>query len=204
MSPVTAAEISSENDWTSADTSTDITPPHRTGQRTHTRRTRLLGCAIRRGKIGSHRTLVRLDATRNPEARISRQEISAQSLVPSAPMPASHSMVDRLALTNEPGDVFVSTAPTDARHVFGGLLIGQALRAAQLTVDATRPAHSLHASFVVAGAGGEHVRYEVERTRDGGSFGTRRVVARQSRGVVLVMTADFHDDEPGLEYELPA
>lgn len=113
-------------------------------------------------------------------------------------------MVDRLALVGEAGDVFVSASPTDARHVFGGLLIGQALRAAQLTVDASRPAHSLHASFVVAGTGGEPVRYEVERTRDGGSFGTRRVVARQRRGVVLVMTADFHDAEPGLEYELPA
>ena len=119
-------------------------------------------------------------------------------------MPASHSMLDRLALIEEPNDVFISASPTDARHVFGGLLIGQALRAAQLTVDSGRPAHSLHASFVVAGSGGEHIRYEVERTRDGGSFGTRRVVARQSRGVVLVMTADFHDDEPGLEYELPA
>ncbi|MCU1359575.1 MAG: Choloyl-CoA hydrolase, partial [Ilumatobacteraceae bacterium] len=114
------------------------------------------------------------------------------------------SMVERLALVEQPGDEFVSSSPTDRRHVFGGLLIGQALRAAQLTVDPVRLAHSLHASFVVAGTGAQHVRYEVERTRDGGSFSTRRVVARQERGVVLVMTADFHDDEPGLEYELPA
>jgi acyl-CoA thioesterase-2 len=112
-------------------------------------------------------------------------------------------MADRLALVAHDDDVFVSASPADSRHVFGGLLIGQALRAAQLTVDAGRPAHSLHASFVVAGTGGEPIRYEVERTRDGASFGTRRVVARQERGVVLVLTADFHDDEPGLEYELP-
>ncbi len=114
------------------------------------------------------------------------------------------SMVDRLQLVGQPNDVFVSAAPTETRHVFGGLLIGQALRAAQLTVDPSRPAHSLHASFVVAGVGGQHVTYAVERTRDGASFSTRRVVAHQSRGVVLVLTADFHDDEPGLEYELPA
>lgn len=117
-------------------------------------------------------------------------------------------MVQRLALVEQAGDVFTSASPTEHRHVFGGLLIGQALRAAQLTVPASgpvsRPAHSLHASFVVAGTGDEHVRYEVERTRDGASFSTRRVVARQARGVVLVLTADFHDDEPGLEYELPA
>jgi acyl-CoA thioesterase-2 len=114
-------------------------------------------------------------------------------------------MIDRLALgPAAETDVFVSREPADARHVFGGLLIAQALRAAQLTVGDRRPAHSLHASFVVAGTGGERIEYAVERTRDGASFSTRRVVARQGRGVVLVLTADFHDDEPGLDYELSA
>lgn len=111
-------------------------------------------------------------------------------------------MADRLALDVVEDDVFISRAPTDERHVFGGLLIGQALRAAQLTVDG-RGAHSLHASFVLGGVGGEPVRYEVERTRDGASFGTRRVVARQSRGIVLVLTADFHRDEAGHDYAEP-
>jgi acyl-CoA thioesterase-2 len=112
-------------------------------------------------------------------------------------------MVDRLALDEVEADVYVSHEPTDRDHVFGGLLIGQAVRAAQLTVTGSRPVHALHASFLVAGTGGERVRYEVERTRDGASFTTRRLVARQARGVVLVMTADFHDDESGLEYETP-
>ena len=116
------------------------------------------------------------------------------------------SMADRLALLaeDERGDVFVSRDPADAEHVFGGLLIGQALRAASLTVPGDRPAHSLHASFVAAGRGGERIRYEVEPTRDGSSFGTRRVVARQAHGVVLVLTAGFHGDEPGPEYEAAA
>ena len=113
-------------------------------------------------------------------------------------------MADRLALDAASGDAFVSRQPTEANHVFGGLLIAQAARAAQLTVAGDRPLHALHASFVVAGRGGERVRYEVERTRDGGSFSTRRVVARQERGIVLVLTADFHDEEAGLEYETPA
>ncbi|MET0324606.1 MAG: acyl-CoA thioesterase domain-containing protein [Ilumatobacteraceae bacterium] len=113
-------------------------------------------------------------------------------------------MADRLALVETGDDGFVSRDPADDRRVFGGLLIGQALRAAQQTVTAERPAHSLHASFVDAGTGGEPIRYDVERTRDGSSFTTRRVVARQERGVVLVLTADFHHDEPGVEYEAPA
>ena len=45
------------------------------------------------------------------------------------------------------------------------------------------------------------LHHEVERTRDGMSFATRRVVVRQAAGVVMVLTADFHDAEPGLEYE---
>ena len=109
-------------------------------------------------------------------------------------------MADRLALDQVGDDRFVSHDPTEVRHVFGGLLIAQALRAAQLTVSG-RLAHSLHASFVVAGTGGEPVRYAVERTRDGSSFATRQVVASQARGTVLVLTADFHRDEEGHEYQ---
>ena len=120
-------------------------------------------------------------------------------------------LADRLAIDPVSADVFSSTHPPDPQHVFGGLLVAQALRSAQFTVPADRDAHSLHASFVRAGTGGERVRYEVERTRDGTSFCTRRVVARQSPdghgdsdGVVMVLTADFHRDEPGLEFETPA
>jgi len=112
-------------------------------------------------------------------------------------------LIERLALADTGADTFESE-PVDGAHVFGGLLVAQALRAASLTVDAGRDVHSLHASFVAAGMGGESVRYETERTRDGSSFATRRVVARQSKGVVLVLTADFHADEPGVEYEVAA
>ena len=113
-------------------------------------------------------------------------------------------MRTRLALDEVAEDVFETHETPAAGHVFGGLLVGQALRAAQLTVDDDRPAHSLHLSFALAGTGGQPIRYEVERTRDGSSFATRRVVARQSKGVVAVLTADFHHDEPGVEFERPA
>ncbi|MEZ5219822.1 MAG: thioesterase family protein, partial [Ilumatobacteraceae bacterium] len=63
---------------------------------------------------------------------------------------------------------------------------------------------SVHASFLSSGRGGEPIRYEVERTRDGASFGTRRVVVRQDHGVVLVATIDYHDDEDGEEYSRPS
>jgi acyl-CoA thioesterase II len=116
----------------------------------------------------------------------------------------SFSMVGRLALDETEPDVFVTHDIPAAGHVFGGLLIGQALRAAQLTVSDDKPAHSLHLSFAIAGTGGEGIRYEVERTRDGASFATRRVVAHQERGIVVVLMADFHADEPGVEYQTTA
>ncbi len=112
-------------------------------------------------------------------------------------------MAERLALDPSGTDQLTSRDPADARHVYGGWLIAQALRAAASTVAADRHAIAVHASFVVAGTPEEHVRYAVERTRDGASFTTRRVTASQDAGTVLVLTADFQRDEPGADYELP-
>ena len=80
-------------------------------------------------------------------------------------------------------------------RLFGGQVVAQALRAAALTVDATRPAHSLHAYFIRPGSHEEPVRYEVERLRDGRSFSTRQVVARQSGGAILNLSVSFQVDE---------
>lgn len=121
----------------------------------------------------------------------------------SRPPSRSRSVEDRLALQPISGDRFVGREPPRRGHVFGGLLIGQALRAAALTVAGRQP-HSLHASFLESGTGGEAVGYAVERTREGTSFATRRVLARQGERTVLVLTADFQRDEIGLSYEAAA
>jgi acyl-CoA thioesterase-2 len=114
------------------------------------------------------------------------------------------SLVQRLALVPRGDDSFVSALPTEGPPVFGGLLVGQALRAAALTLENDQPARSLHASFLLPGTGGEALQHEVERTRDGASFATRRVVVRQEAGIVLVLTADFHREEDGVAYQQPA
>src|SRR5947208_1121064 len=79
--------------------------------------------------------------------------------------PSGGSMVDRLALVDEGDGVFTSPGELERQHVFGGLLVGQALRAAHLTVKDGRQPCSLHASFVLAGRGTEPIRYERARTR---------------------------------------
>jgi acyl-CoA thioesterase-2 len=109
----------------------------------------------------------------------------------------------RLALDEVAPGIYQSSETPPPGHVFGGMVIAQALRAAQLSVGDDKPAHSLHLSFAVAGTGGEPIRYEVEPTRDGASFATRRVVARQARGVIAVLMSDFHADEAGVEYQTP-
>ncbi|CEF23712.1 Acyl-CoA thioesterase 2 (fragment) [Xanthomonas citri pv. citri] len=56
------------------------------------------------------------------------------------------------------------------KYVFGGQVLGQALAAAQATVENGRQAHSLHAYFLRAGNIDHPIVYDVDRTRDGGSF----------------------------------
>lgn len=56
------------------------------------------------------------------------------------------------------------------KYVFGGQVLGQALSAAQATVENGRQAHSLHAYFLRAGDIDHPIVYDVDRTRDGGSF----------------------------------
>jgi len=86
--------------------------------------------------------------------------------------------------------------------LFGGQILGQGLKAAALTVDPSRVAHSLHGYFLLAGASDIPVIYDVELTRDGGSFSTRRVVARQRAKTIFHMELSFHRQEQGYEHEV--
>lgn len=90
------------------------------------------------------------------------------------------------------------------QRVFGGLVISQALVAAQRTVEG-RSVHSLHAYFLLAGDPSIPILYEVDRIRDGRSFATRRVVAIQRGKAIFAMSASFHTDEDGFEHmaEMP-
>jgi acyl-CoA thioesterase-2 len=86
-------------------------------------------------------------------------------------------------------------------QVFGGQVIGQALSAAQYTVD-NRVAHSLHAYFLRRGDATSPIIYEVDRARDGGSFSNRRVVAIQHGRPILNLAASFQSPEDGLEHQV--
>jgi acyl-CoA thioesterase-2 len=94
-------------------------------------------------------------------------------------------------------DTFVGIAadyPWRGR-LYGGQVIAQALRAAIHTVDTDRQTHSLHSYFIRPGSPKEPIRFEVERLRDGRSFCTRQVVARQSSGAILNLSVSFQVEE---------
>ncbi|WP_420391894.1 acyl-CoA thioesterase II [Acuticoccus sp.] len=85
------------------------------------------------------------------------------------------------------------------QRVFGGQVIGQALVAANRTVEG-RAAHSLHGYFMRPGDPAVPIIYEVDRLRDGRSFTTRLVSAIQHGHAIFTLLASYHDEEDGLEH----
>jgi acyl-CoA thioesterase-2 len=90
-----------------------------------------------------------------------------------------------------------------APQVFGGQVLGQALRAAYATVDGRHVAHSLHAYFLKRGDFNAPIVYFVDRSRDGHSFSNRRVTAIQHGEQIFHMAASFQLPQSGLEHQLP-
>ena len=86
-------------------------------------------------------------------------------------------------------------------RIYGGQVVAQALWAALKTVDAEFLPHSLHAYFIRGGTLDEPVRYEVDRLRNGRSFCTRAVVARQSGGAILHLSCSFQRAEDDAEVQ---
>jgi acyl-CoA thioesterase II len=102
-------------------------------------------------------------------------------------------------------DVWVGVGP---RYPWGGLyggqIVAQGLRAGAATVEPRFRIHSLHAYFIRRGDHEEPIRFEVERLRNGRSFCTRQVVARQAVGAIFSMSLSFQVDEAGHDVQIAA
>lgn len=93
-------------------------------------------------------------------------------------------------------DVFVGTGPQYPwGGLYGGQIVAQALRAAARSVDPEFQPHSIRAYFIRRGDHTEPIRYEIDRIRNGRSFTTRRVVARQAVGAILNAESSFQRPE---------
>jgi len=110
--------------------------------------------------------------------------------------------LDMMRLEPHGPDTFVGVGPAYPwGGLYGGQIVAQGLRAAGLTVEPQFRVHSLHAYFVRRGDASEPIRFEVERVRNGRSFVTRSLEARQSTGAILTMTASFQVDEDAPEIQ---
>lgn len=86
-------------------------------------------------------------------------------------------------------------------QVFGGQVLGQALMAAYSTVDPELRVHSLHAYFLRRGDFNYPIVYQVDRSRDGHSFSSRRVVAIQNGSPIFTFSSSYQRPEPGLDHQ---
>lgn len=94
-----------------------------------------------------------------------------------------------------------SSRDIGSAQVFGGQVLGQALAAAYATTEG-RSVHSLHAYFLRRGDFNAPIVYEVDRSRDGHSFSSRRVIAIQHGEQIFHMAASFQVPEQGLEHQI--
>lgn len=93
-------------------------------------------------------------------------------------------------------DTFVGIGPHYPwGGLYGGQIVAQALRSAAATTETEQEVHSLRAYFIRRGDHTEPIRFEVDRIRNGRSFSTRRVVARQAIGAILNLEASFQCPE---------
>lgn len=109
---------------------------------------------------------------------------------------------DLLTLEAHGPDTWIGAGPSYPwGGLYGGQIVAQGLMAASHSVPEQFAVHSLHAYFIRRGDPGAPIRYEVDRIRDGRSFYTRRVVARQSTGAILNMSASFQLPEASAELQ---
>lgn len=101
-------------------------------------------------------------------------------------------LVELMGLEQHGPDTYVGVGPSYPwGGLYGGQIVAQALRAAAATTPEDAMPHSCHAYFIRPGDADEPIRFEVQRLRDGRSYSTREVVARQSTGAILGLSASF-------------
>lgn len=99
-------------------------------------------------------------------------------------------------------DLFRGKQPESTRQrVYGGQVAAQSLVAGARTVPDDFHVHSLHSYFLLPGDYQVPVIYDVERIRDGKSFATRRVMARQHGRPIYYQTLSFQKTEDGFDHQ---
>jgi acyl-CoA thioesterase II len=115
---------------------------------------------------------------------------------------AVRALVEVLDLEVIDDDLFRGHSVDNGRgRSFGGLVAAQALMAGLRSMPEEFFVHSMHSYFLLPGDPTTSIVYDVESIRDGRSFLTRRIVARQHGRAIFYMTANFHRHEEGFEHQ---
>ncbi|WP_068598894.1 acyl-CoA thioesterase [Vaginella massiliensis] len=118
-------------------------------------------------------------------------------------MKTTDELIDLLSLTEREENIYIGHSNfMGSRNVFGGQVVAQALNAAYNTVPKDRFCHSLHSYFILTGDLNKEIEYHVARLRDGGSFTTRYISAKQDDKIIFVMAASFQLLQEGYEHQI--
>lgn len=120
---------------------------------------------------------------------------------PSTNKSAIEDVLELTSLSDIEPNLFTNTRPLwhppGARGIYGGAAIAQCLAAAQRTVPENFTVHSMHCYFVLNGNAEVPVVYHVEHVREGRSFCTRTVQARQRGQPIFTTTLSFMREGAG-------
>src|SRR5262249_13319753 len=116
----------------------------------------------------------------------------------------TQTLLETLRLERLEVNLFRGVTPEEEsrERIYGGQVIAQSLLAAYETVE-ERLCHSLHCYFIRPGEPNIPIIFEVDRSRDGGSFTTRRVIAVQHGKQIFNLAASFQVAEEGFEHQAP-
>ncbi|KAE8234681.1 hypothetical protein CF326_g281 [Tilletia indica] len=154
--------------------------------------------------LSSDKTIAQ-EQGREPRS-LSQEDFSAYE---SRANPQAEEITDALYVEELDTDLYRSKTlwqPSRARGVFGGQVIGQALTSASMTVRDGLSLHSLHCYFLLAGKRDVPIIYHVTRVRDGGSYVTRLVQAKQQGRTIFILMCSYQKpepDQPTFAIELP-
>ena len=114
----------------------------------------------------------------------------------------TQTLVETLKLEQLEVNLFRGFTPDEEsrERIYGGQVIAQSVLAAYMTVE-ERVMHSLHCYFIRPGDPNVPIIFEVDRSRDGGSFTTRRVIAVQHGRQIFNLAASFQAEEEGFEHQ---
>lgn len=111
-------------------------------------------------------------------------------------------LLHRLDLEQQDDTVFLGHPGNGQGSLFGGMVAAQSIVAAGRTVQ-HRSLHSLHGYFLRPGRHGVPIHFSVDRIREGRTFSTRSVVARQDGEAIFNLSADFTRPEEGISHQDP-